>query len=641
MNDLIVVPQTSHWQKPKALVLNSVSSPITRRVYNLGLDEFFAWLSVQEPRPGFTKATVSAWRVALEARGLGAVSINVRITAVRKLAVEASDNGLLAPELANGITRVKGVASKGVRLGNWLSVKQAQTLLNAPDVTTTKGLRDRAILAVLLGCGLRRSEAAALTFGHIQQRDGRWCIVDLVGKHGRVRTIPMPTWVKVAIDAWTAAAGVCEGPVFRSVHRGDQGDSREVGLDQLLRSDCSIFRAIPSSRWPGAANLEIAQLWITRGKWGGRFFINGSAVNGISSSLTPQTGGTSSGPDELAENSNKAFQGALVVGMGFILEPQEAERLLHADSRNQDVLLRYLNGEDINSSPIQSPSRWVINFFGFPVDRQTAAAGYQGSVAADYPECLAIVRERVLPERLTYEPKNPWNRKLRSEWWLFGQWRWALYDAIAPLNRVLVRSRVANINSIAFAPTTYVFSDAVVVFAFEDMGHFALLQSFAHTTQLEQYSSSLRKDVRYTPSSCFSTFPRPQVSSLESVGQLYYETRQNLMLSRQQGLTRVYNYFHNQLERSADVEQLRQLHVKMDHAVAAAYGWTDLDVGHNFHQTKQGIRYTISETARREALDRLLALNHERYAAEQAAAAKQPSRKPSARKRPPGEPTLF
>jgi len=228
MNDLIVVPQTNHWHKLKALVLDSVSSPITKRVYNLGLDEFFAWLSVQEPRPGFTKATVSAWRVALEARGLGAVSINVRITAVRKLAVEASDNGMLAPELANGITRVKGVASKGVRLGNWLSVKQAQTLLNAPDIATTKGLRDRAILAVLLGCGLRRSEVAALTFGHVQQRDGRWCIVDLVGKHGRVRTIPMPTWVKVAIDAWTAAAAVCDGPVFRSVHRGDQAQATEL-----------------------------------------------------------------------------------------------------------------------------------------------------------------------------------------------------------------------------------------------------------------------------------------------------------------------------------------------------------------------------------------------------------------------------
>jgi site-specific recombinase XerD len=119
-------------------------------------------------RAGFTKATVAAWHVALEARGLGAISINVRITAVRKLAVEAADNGLLAPEIAAGITRIKGVASKEIRLGNWLSVKQAQALLNAADATTTKGLRDRAILAVLLGCGLRRSEVAALTTGHIQ-----------------------------------------------------------------------------------------------------------------------------------------------------------------------------------------------------------------------------------------------------------------------------------------------------------------------------------------------------------------------------------------------------------------------------------------------------------------------------------------
>jgi integrase len=229
--------KAANWHRLKALVLDSVSSPITKRVYNLGLDEFFAWYG-QEPRPGFTKATVSAWRVALEARGLGAVSINVRITAVRKLAVEAGDNGLLAPELANGITRVKGVASKGVRLGNWLSLKQAQALLNAPDITTKKGLRDRAIIAVLLGCGLRRSEVSALTLKHIQQRDGRWCIVDLVGKHGRVRTVPMPTWVKVAIDTWTSPAGVVDGYVFRSVNRGDQVQGKvlsEKVVWQMLR----------------------------------------------------------------------------------------------------------------------------------------------------------------------------------------------------------------------------------------------------------------------------------------------------------------------------------------------------------------------------------------------------------------------
>src|SRR5215469_7675922 len=250
MTDLIAVPQQNHWLRLKALVLDSVSSPITRRVYNLGLDEFFAWYG-QEPRAGFAKATVAAWRVALEARGLGAVSVNVRITAIRKLAVEAADNGLMAPGIAAGITRVKGVASKGVRLGNWLSAKQAQALLNTPDVSTTKGLRDRAILAVLLGCGLRRSEVAALTFGHVQQRDGRWCIVDLVGKHGRVRTVPMPTWVKVAIDAWTTVAGVADGHVFRTVNRGGQAQVaalNEKVVWQLLQGYAAASASPVSSR---------------------------------------------------------------------------------------------------------------------------------------------------------------------------------------------------------------------------------------------------------------------------------------------------------------------------------------------------------------------------------------------------------
>jgi site-specific recombinase XerC len=139
--------------------MDSVSAPITRRVYNMALDEFLAWFR-QEPRPGFSKATVSAWRVSLEARGLGSSSIIIRMSAIRKLAVEAADNGLLSPELATGITRVKSVKSTGIRVGNWLSLRQAQALLSA-DTATMKGLRDRAILAVLLGCGLRRSEVAA------------------------------------------------------------------------------------------------------------------------------------------------------------------------------------------------------------------------------------------------------------------------------------------------------------------------------------------------------------------------------------------------------------------------------------------------------------------------------------------------
>src|SRR5450631_795050 len=235
MNELTVVDKAGEWRRMKSLVLDSVSSPITKRVYNMDLDEFFGWYA-QEPRAGFTKATVSAWRVTLEERGLGSSSIIVRISAIRKLAVEATDNGLLAPELAAGISRVKSAKSIGVRAGNWLSLKQAQALLDAPDVSTLKGLRDRAIIAVLLGCALRRSEVAALTMGHIQQRDGRWCIVDLRGKHGRVRTVPMPAWVKMAIDDW--AVGITRGRVFRPVNRGDQIQGEELGekvIWQLLQ----------------------------------------------------------------------------------------------------------------------------------------------------------------------------------------------------------------------------------------------------------------------------------------------------------------------------------------------------------------------------------------------------------------------
>src|SRR6266700_5122764 len=176
MNDLVLAAKAETGTNLKALVLDSVSSPITKRVYNMALDEFMVWFRL-EPRPGFSKATVSAWRASLEARKLGSSSIIIRMSAIRKLAGEAVDNGLLSPDLAAGISRVKSVKSIGVRTGNWLSLRQAQALLGAPDATTTRGLRDRAILAVLIGCGLRRSEVAALTFGHIQQRVGRWCIV--------------------------------------------------------------------------------------------------------------------------------------------------------------------------------------------------------------------------------------------------------------------------------------------------------------------------------------------------------------------------------------------------------------------------------------------------------------------------------
>jgi hypothetical protein len=159
------------------------------------------------------------------------------------------------------------------------------------------------------------------------------------------------------------------------------------------------------------------------------------------------------------------------------------------------------------------------------------------------------------------------------------------------------------------------------------------------------YSSTLRRDINYSPSDCVETFPfPPSLASLESIGERYHSDRREIMAARHEGLTATYNRFHSPHEVSHDIATLRGLHVEMDYAVAAAYGWTDLDLGHGFHKTKQGIRYTISEAARREVLDLLLALNHERYAAEQSAAlasAPHPASKRKARSRAPGQAALF
>jgi len=159
-----------------------------------------------------------------------------------------------------------------------------------------------------------------------------------------------------------------------------------------------------------------------------------------------------------------------------------------------------------------------------------------------------------------------------------------------------------------------------VVFASDRDGFFATLQSNLHLAWVLQYASTLKEDARYIPTDCFETFPLPIISSaLDSIGERYHDFRRQIMLDRQEGLTATYNRFHDPDESAADIAELRRLHVEMDHAVTAAYGWDDLDLGHGFHETRQGVRHTISEPARREVLTRLLALNHARYAEEVAA----------------------
>src|SRR6202167_3402456 len=193
---ILRLPDLEH---AKAAVLNSLNSMDAKRGYRHAIDEFVDWYC-SEPRLGFNRIVVLRYRSHLESRQLAPGTINLRLGAVRRLAYEAADCGLLSADLAAGIRRVKGVKKFGIRLGNWLTAQQAQALWQAPDCGQVKGKRDRALLALLLACGLRRHELAKLTSGHFQQREGHWAIVDLRGKAGHVRTIPVPDWVHGLVD---------------------------------------------------------------------------------------------------------------------------------------------------------------------------------------------------------------------------------------------------------------------------------------------------------------------------------------------------------------------------------------------------------------------------------------------------------
>jgi integrase len=212
---ILRLPDLDH---SKSSVLQSLGSAASKRTYGAAIEDFITWYC-SEPRLAFGRTVVLRYRYELEARRLAPATINLRLAAVRRLAYEASDNGLLNPDLAAGIRRIKGAKRLGMRLGNWLTADQGRKLLAIPTSGSVRERRDYAILSLLLGCGLRRAELTGLTLSHLQQRDDHWAIVDLYGKGGHIRTVPVPFWVKTALDQWMIAAAVNEGAIFRRVSR--------------------------------------------------------------------------------------------------------------------------------------------------------------------------------------------------------------------------------------------------------------------------------------------------------------------------------------------------------------------------------------------------------------------------------------
>ncbi|MFZ4659650.1 MAG: Eco57I restriction-modification methylase domain-containing protein [Caldilineaceae bacterium] len=412
-----------------------------------------------------------------------------------------------------------------------------------------------------------------------------------------------------------------------------QGDTRELGLAYIDQVGGAIYQAEKDRPWPGQAAVVVNIIHTCKGAFNGEKQLGDKPVHHITPLLDNMP--TQGNPLPLLSNSGDSFIGSYVLGMGFVMTYEEAQRLIDRNQRNKDVLFPYLNGEDLNTNPDQSPSRWIINFFDWPLQRgapgswqradeqerkQWLQSGcvpddYPNPVAVDYPDCLGIVRKQVYPQRMAQ------NREIRKRyWWRYGEVAPALYATIAPLSRVLVAVQTSKYISITFQPKGVVYSHMTIVFALEGNSDFALLNSSFHENWVRQYSSTLETRLRYIPSDCFGNYPFPSsLACLNTIGESYYEHRHGIMLDRQEGLTATYNRFHNPAERAADIARLRQLHTEMDHTVAAAYGWANLALDHDFHETQQGFRYTISESARREVLRRLLKLNHQRHAEEVAA----------------------
>lgn len=450
-----------------------------------------------------------------------------------------------------------------------------------------------------------------------------------------------------------------------------QGRAREDGLDIIVKQGGTINFAVKSTKWPGQAAVEVALVSITKQPWRGKFYLGNKEVKTITPYLDDAE--TTGNPYPLKQNEGKSFQGSIVLGKGFVLEPHEAEALIQKDPRNREVLFPYLNGDDLNNRPDQSPSRWVINFFDWPIEK-----------AQTYPDCFEIVERLVKPERQRKDENGNYvlRKPLPEKWWIYGEKRPALYQTIAPLERVLVICRVTKYVKFSFSVSKFVFSDATNILTYDSTLFFSLLESSIHEHWAWKASSTMGgTTLRYSPSDCFETFPLPQQLSpalqqkLEEIGHAYHEHRRQLMLDIQLGLTKTYNAFHcphitiqnpkwatllNELDNGKSlqgvdikaydfdkeslnlikhfqkgeptislrqavegIEHLRTLHVQMDEAVLEAYGWAfdtaqapAIKLRHNFYEVdylpeNDRIRFTIHPDARKEVLKRLLQLNHQ------------------------------
>jgi hypothetical protein len=399
-----------------------------------------------------------------------------------------------------------------------------------------------------------------------------------------------------------------------------QGDTRGTGLRWIRRHDGIIFAALKRIKWPGEAAVVVSVVHVHKGHLPGPFDLDGRPVDLITAFLFHT--GTDEDPQRLLDNEGKSFQGSIVLGMGFTFDDTDKSgvanpialmhELIAKDPRNAERIFPYIGGEEVNDSPTHAHHRYVINF-----------GQMSEAEARQWPDLMAIVDAKVRGKRGSHST---------AEWWQFERLRSELYEAIRGLDRVLVVSRVGQALAFTFCDTGSVFAESLVVVASSRAGALSLLQSRLHEVWARTLASSMKDDLRYTPSDCFETFPFPSGwesnVSLDAVGRAYYGFRSALMVRTNEGLTKLYNRFHDPDKRDVEIRKLRDLHADMDHAVLEAYGWTDIPTTCEFildyadededgelgkaSRKKKPWRYRWPDEVRDEVQGRLLALNSSR-----------------------------
>lgn len=401
-----------------------------------------------------------------------------------------------------------------------------------------------------------------------------------------------------------------------------QGDTRESGLRAILQGGGAVIAAKRRLRWPGEAAVVVSVVHVLKGApvQGQRPMLDGESVERISAYLVQ--GHYDRSPAALAENEKKSFVGSYILGMGFTFDDTDKKgvasplsavvELKKLDPRNGELIRPYLGGEELNNHPRHEHHRLVIDFG----QRTEAEAG-------EWPDLLSIVRTKVKPER-----DRSADEIARTLWWQFFRGRPELHEATRDLEQVLCLARVSPHLAIARASSQAVYSDQVIVFAFDGNAPLAILQSRVHEIWARTFTSTLEDRLRYGPSDCVDTFPFPKNSetsnTLELAGQAYHEHRAALMVEANEGMTKTYNRFHDPAERSPAIVRLRELHAEMDAAVLRAYGWDDLaEIAEARFLTEadepeyayQG-RLFWPAPFRDQVLARLLDLNRERAAQE-------------------------